>query len=92
MNRAGDVFWSDPGTWVTLVSGPHPGLYAFFVSRDGDPVPNENGVITVTGPGAYAWVNNRGTTGTLTDAPGGDKVSTVTSGSNEGTVRVWKSQ
>ncbi|HEX6812640.1 MAG TPA: hypothetical protein VF384_13520 [Planctomycetota bacterium] len=69
-----------------------PGWYVFAVYRDGDPVPNEGGRIVATGPGTYAWENSRGTTGTLRAAPGGDFVSTVTSGPNQGTERLWDKQ
>jgi hypothetical protein len=69
-----------------------PGCYVFLVSRDGDPVPDEGGMMAATGPGTYAWQNRRGITGTLQGAQGGDFVSTVTSGPNTGTERAWDRQ
>ena len=78
----------------------NPGCYLFFVTRDriegqGEPdtgpesVPGEDGTLVRTGVTTYEWVNERGTTGTVTEDPSGDCVSEVTSGPNAGTQRLW---
>jgi hypothetical protein len=79
----------EPGhVWqVTVV--PYLNGWMFSVTRDGDPVHAEGGLLHATGRGTYGWTNWRGTTGTLEEAFGGDHVSTVTSGPNTGTERLW---
>lgn len=85
----------EPGhLWEVVVAPVYgaPGRYVFLVFRDEELVPDEGGVMVATGPGTFEWVNNRGTRGTLLDTRDGDYLSTVTSGPNAGTERVWVSQ
>lgn len=95
----------DPGFNFGIVCIPVlgiPGAYMFLVMADeieaaGVPdtgwtiLEDESGYVMETGSDTWAWQNQIGTTGTLKlkAGGGGDIESTVESGPNKGTQRLW---